>query len=123
MERGGDGASECEGEGESERARYSGTGNYPVFFLRSWLAYLVLQLVDKKQRVFNFFRTIHLVSAPPCLPKWGGEKGNLQVKLLPPPGGRPGWGQIETSPNGEERKVNYKLHSFPHLGEGRDGGK
>jgi len=93
MERGGDGASECEGEGESERARYSGTGNYPVFFLRSWLAYLVLQLVDKKQRVFNFLGRYTL--------------------YLPLP----------ASPNGEERKIIYTLRSFPYLGEGRDGGK
>ena len=65
----------------------------------------------------------HSASAPPGLPKWGGEKGKLNATLLPPTGGRPGWGQIETSPNGEERKVIYKLSSFPYLGEGRDGGK
>jgi len=61
--------------------------------------------------------------APPGLPKWGGKEGKRYFTLLPPLGGRLGWGQVKTSPNGEVRKVKDTLRSFPHLGEGWDGGK
>ncbi len=55
--------------------------------------------------------------APPGLPKWGGKEGKRYFTLLPPLGGRLGWGQVKTSPNREERKVIYTYAPSPTWGK------